>query len=179
MSNRVQRHSYRLSYLLRHSPESGNLVLDSQGWVSVEAVLTSTGMSREDLQAAVEQNDKNRFELDPVRDSIRARQGHSVEVDLGLEPVAPPAVLYHGTVRDALPALFASGLLPMSRQYVHLSSSVAVAENVAGRRSQGESMLLLIDAAGLAAAGIPIYCSTNGVYLASTVPPQFLSEGEW
>lgn len=177
MSNRVQRHSKRLSYLLRHSPESGNLVLDEQGWVGVDEVLASTGMSREDLQAAVDQNDKNRFELDG--DRIRARQGHSVSVDLGLEPVVPPAVLYHGTAREALPAIFASGLSPMSRQHVHLSSSVAVAANVAGRRSRGDAVLLLVDAAGLIAAGIPVYCSTNGVYLAPSVPPQFLTEGEW
>jgi putative RNA 2'-phosphotransferase len=45
----------------------------------------------------VARNDKRRFALDASDELIRAQQGHSAPVDLGLETVEPPLALYHGT----------------------------------------------------------------------------------
>src|SRR3712207_4805317 len=96
--------SKRLSLVLRHRPASVGLELDEQGWVDVTALLDAfaergTPVSRDDLARVVDTNDKQRFEWDHGTDRIRARQGHSVAVDLGLRPADPPAVLFHGTPR--------------------------------------------------------------------------------
>jgi RNA:NAD 2'-phosphotransferase (TPT1/KptA family) len=48
------------------------------------------------LQRIVAGTGKRRFESAGGR--IRAAQGHSADVDLGLAPVVPPDVLHHGTV---------------------------------------------------------------------------------
>ena len=67
-------------------------------------------------------------------------------VELGLEPVTPPPVLYHGTVERFLPSILATGLRRGSRQYVHLSPDAATAERTGRRR--GAPVVLVVDAAG-------------------------------
>ncbi len=54
-------------------------------------------------------SDKQRFALSPDGTRIRANQGHSVDVELGLEPAEPPAVLYHGTAAKHVGAIRAQG----------------------------------------------------------------------
>jgi putative RNA 2'-phosphotransferase len=44
----------------------------------------------------VKTNEKHRFSFSEDRSLIRANQGHSVKVDLGLEALPPPRFLYHG-----------------------------------------------------------------------------------
>lgn len=171
---RMVKMSKRLSYVLRHHPEVAGIELDPHGWAPVNALMGAIGLSEAELEAVVAQNDKNRFEWDRARGRIRARQGHSVAADLGLEPVAAPPVLFHGTTTAALPAILAEGLRPMSRQFVHLSPSVGVAEDVAGRRGRGTSVILVVDAEAFVAAGHELFMSTNGVYLARSVPAEFL-----
>src|SRR5918911_31718 len=89
-----------LALVLRHRPEVAGVALDPAGWVDVDelvAGLRRTGrrVTSDDVRRAVDADSKGRYELAHGR--IRAAQGHSVEVDLGLEPVVPPSVLYHGT----------------------------------------------------------------------------------
>ncbi|MFB2607322.1 RNA 2'-phosphotransferase, partial [Rhizobium phaseoli] len=84
-----------MSYVLRHAPEAAGLTLDAEGWVSfdeLEKALTSKyGVSRADIIAVIENNPKKRFTLADNR--IRANQGHSIDVDLALNPSEPPATL--------------------------------------------------------------------------------------
>ena len=141
----------------------------------MDVILHALGMDEDDLELVVIQNDKNRFEWDRQNGRIRARQGHSVPVDLGLQPVIPPEVLYHGTTEEALDQIFREGLLPMRRQAVHLSRTVEVALDVAGRRGRGQAVILAINARGLATRNIPVWESTNGVFLVDVVPPELLS----
>ena len=129
-------------------------------------------LSRGDLERVIRENDKQRFELSPDGARIRARQGHSISVDLGLEPRVPPDVLFHGTVARALPAIRHEGLRPMNRHHVHLSPDRDTAIHVGARR--GEPVILEIDAAGLHASGEPFYLTENGVWLVGTVPPSRL-----
>src|SRR5213592_4992602 len=89
-----------LSKHLRHQPESIGLTLDAGGWVEIDALIAAAAadglrMTREELDHVVAANDKQRFAIDGTR--IRASQGHSIEVDLGLPPATPPPFLYHGT----------------------------------------------------------------------------------
>jgi putative RNA 2'-phosphotransferase len=174
----VVRVSKRLSYVLRHRPDSVGLTLDDAGWVAVDALLTalaSSGLNltRADLEHVVATNDKQRFAFDDTGTRIRASQGHSVDVGLGYAPEAPPDVLFHGTVERFLPAILAEGLRPGRRHAVHLSPDVVTARRVGARR--GRPVVLRVDAAGLAAAGGEFSRSANGVWLVDAVPPEYLA----
>ena len=172
------RTSRRLSYVLRHRPDSVGIDLTESGWVGVDVLLralaeSGTTLSREDLERVVRTNDKQRFELDPVGDRIRARQGHSVEVDLALVPVEPPGVLFHGTPKRNLASILATGLDRRRRHHVHLSGDVGTAERVGRRR--GPAVVLAIDAAAMSAAGHEFWHTDNGVWLTDSVAPEFIS----
>src|SRR5919205_4452426 len=104
---RLLRLSKYLSKHLRHRPERLGLELQPGGWVEVDALLEACArqrfpVSRAELEEVVERNDKKRFAFDPSGTLIRAQQGHSVPVDLLLEPLEPPAELYHGTPERTL-----------------------------------------------------------------------------
>jgi putative RNA 2'-phosphotransferase len=166
-----------LALHLRHRPERLGLTLEPGGWVAVDALLAACQrdrfpITRERLQEVVEKNGKRRFSFDETGTRIRANQGHSVAVDLQLDPATPPAVLYHGTYPDAVEAILQGGLRRMSRHHVHLSKDIATARAVGMRR--GKPVVLAVDAAAMAAQGHVFYCSANGVWLVDEVPPAFL-----
>ncbi|ONI72803.1 RNA 2'-phosphotransferase [Actinosynnema sp. ALI-1.44] len=171
----VVRVSKFLSRHLRHRPEDIGLSLDEGGWVDIEELLAACArrggvLSREDLEFVVASNDKQRFAVDGNR--IRANQGHSVVVDLGLTAQRPPDVLYHGTVADSLERIRAEGLKPMARNDVHLSSDVDTAERVGARR--GKPVVLVVQAKAMHEAGHEFRLAENGVWLVAEVPPRFL-----
>ncbi|MFE2247446.1 RNA 2'-phosphotransferase [Streptomyces lavendulae] len=160
---------------LRHQPDRIGLVLDPQGWVEIDDLLSAAAahgfrFTRAELDHVVAANDKQRFAVDGTR--IRASQGHTVAVDLGLPEAEPPAFLYHGTVAAALDAIRAEGLRPMARHHVHLSPDRETATRVGARR--GRPVVLTVDAGAMHAAGHVFRISANGVWLAEVVPPEFL-----
>src|SRR5258707_5122159 len=121
-----------LSRALRHRPDSLGLALAPGGWVPVDALLIACAehhffITREELDEVVARNDKQRFAFDESGSRIRANQGHSVAVDLQLEPQTPPDVLYHGTGLKSVEIIGLDGLRKMSRQHVHLSRNVETA----------------------------------------------------
>lgn len=162
--------SKRLSYLLRHAPHEAGLVLEPGGWVPLDAVLAHLKLTRKQMEQIVAGSDKGRFSLKGNR--IRANQGHSVPVDLELEPTVPPEFLYHGTVPDALDAIGREGLRPMERHHVHLSPDVETARIVGARR--GSPVILRVQAGAMQRAGHTFFRSENGVWLTGGVPVAFL-----
>jgi putative RNA 2'-phosphotransferase len=172
-----RRVSKRLSFVLRHAPDSVGLRLDAAGWVDVGQLLDALGrhglrLTRAQLVDVVAANDKQRFAFDDTGGRIRASQGHSVPVELGYAATQPPPVLFHGTPVRNVPAILAEGLRPGSRHAVHLSPDVATAHAVGARR--GRCAVLQVDAAALAASGVPFHCAANGVWLVASVPPHAL-----
>lgn len=166
-----------LSYWLRHRPEAGGLELDPSGWTPTDDVLEALkrhGIACDGARLAevVRRSDKQRFEYSPDGSAIRARQGHSVAVELGWPPAQPPGTLYHGTVERFLPAIAREGLRAMKRHHVHLSPDAETATRVGSRR--GEAVVLRIDSAAMARAGHVFYLTANGVWLTEHVPPEFL-----
>lgn len=166
-----------LSYLLRHNPGAVGVTLDHAGWVDVDTLLAATAahgrsIDRVTLErlAAPTGTGKRRFEL--VAGRIRAAQGHSIPIELGLEPATPPALLYHGTVARLLPGIRADGLLPMGRHHVHLSANTQDATAVGARR--GRPVVLTVDAAAMHGTGATFYRATNGVWLTDHVRPEHI-----
>ncbi|GAA1800645.1 RNA 2'-phosphotransferase [Planosporangium flavigriseum] len=173
--------SKRLSYVLRHRPDSVGLTLDRNGWVAVDDLLAALAahgvrVGRAELDTVLAGNDKRRFAVEAGpdgRDRIRASQGHSIPIDLGLTPVTPPPVLYHGTSAAAVPSIRAEGLRKARRHHVHLSGDLSTAQRVGARR-RGPVEILTVDAAAMAADGHQFYRSANGVWLTDHVPPRYL-----
>ncbi|MBP9087274.1 MAG: RNA 2'-phosphotransferase [Kofleriaceae bacterium] len=121
-----------LSYILRHAPEHVGLVLDSEGWVSIEELLVKCraagrAFAFAALRDVVTTSPKQRFAISLDGQRIRANQGHSVAVDFGYPPVVPPAILFHGTYNDALARILVEGLQKMQRHHVHLSADIKTA----------------------------------------------------
>jgi putative RNA 2'-phosphotransferase len=163
--------SKRMSKALRHKPERIGLTLDASGWVAVSDLLNALGVTEEELREVVARNDKQRFTIEG--DRIRANQGHSVEVDLGLPVATPPDTLFHGTVAQFLDDILRDGLRPMSRHDVHLSPDVETARKVGSRR--GRPVILTVDAKAMSDAGHEFRLSANGVWLTRHVPASYLS----
>ncbi|MBB4897872.1 RNA 2'-phosphotransferase [Streptomyces griseomycini] len=160
---------------LRHQPEGIGLTLDEGGWVEIDTLIAAAAahgfrFTREELDHVVAVNDKRRFAVEGTR--IRASQGHSVAVDLGLPPATPPPCLYHGTVARALASIRAEGLRPMSRHDVHLSADRGTATRVGARR--GRPVVLSVDAAAMHRDGHVFRVSANGVWLTRAVPVRYL-----
>ncbi|EGJ76076.1 putative RNA 2'-phosphotransferase-like protein [Streptomyces sp. Tu6071] len=164
-----------LSRHLRHAPDRIGITLDHAGWTGIGPLLDAAAReglpaTRADLARVVAGNDKRRFAVEG--DRIRAQQGHSVPVDLGLEPLTPPPYLFHGTRPAALAAIRAEGLRPMTRHHVHLSADRETARRVGARR--GRPVVLTVRAGQLYEDGAAFLRSGNGVWLTAHVPPQYL-----
>ncbi|NKE57868.1 RNA 2'-phosphotransferase [Lentzea sp. PSKA42] len=167
---RMIRLSKRMSKALRHQPGRVGLALDPAGWVPVADLLNALGISETDLHEVVGRNDKKRFTIDG--DRIRANQGHSVEVELGLPTAVPPDALFHGTVAQFLDDIMRDGLRPMSRHDVHLSPDRETARRVGARR--GRPLILTVDAKAMHEDGHEFRLSANGVWLTQHVPARYL-----
>jgi putative RNA 2'-phosphotransferase len=177
MNKNQVRTSRFLSLILRHKPEEAGLTLDDSGWCSVDDLLRGCaangyGISREELDAVVAENDKKRFQFSGDGKRIRASQGHSIEVDLQYAPKQPPETLYHGTATRFIDSIKKLGLIKGSRQQVHLSADLDTAFKVGERH--GKPAVIPVDAKEMYASGIPFYLTPNGVWLVDAVPPRYL-----
>jgi putative RNA 2'-phosphotransferase len=167
-----------LSFILRHQPDSIGLTLDDSGWADVDELLEcarrhGTNIDRSLLDEVVATNEKQRFAFNGERTKIRASQGHSIAIDLALENIEPPEILYHGTATRFLKLIESQGLTRQSRQHVHLCAETETARNVGTRH--GMPAILQIAAGKMHAAGFEFYLSDNGVWLVDRVPPQFIT----
>jgi len=180
-TDQIIKKSKWLSKHLRHQPERIGIQLEEGGWVEVETLLKaahrySMMITREQLDEIVLKNDKQRFSFDESGLKIRANQGHSVEVDLQLEPQTPPDVLLHGTGKQNRDSILRDGLVKGRRHHVHLSRDLETATKVGMRH--GKPLVFNVDAKKMSADGHIFYCSENGVWLTDEVPPQYLSINE-
>lgn len=167
-----------LSLVLRHQPQTIGLQLDSAGWASIDELQARAAehgkpISRALLQQVVDSNDKQRFAISADGQRIRANQGHSFGVDLGLVPAVPPARLLHGTASRFLDAILKQGLDKRQRHHVHMTTDTVIARAVGQR--YGTAVLLAIDAETMQRDGHVFYESANHVWLTEHVPPRYLS----
>ncbi|MEM1263720.1 MAG: RNA 2'-phosphotransferase [Pseudomonadota bacterium] len=166
-----------LSLVLRHKPETIGVTLDDNGWVEVDELLLAMNaagrtVSSEQLEHVIANNDKQRFVIRDGR--IRASQGHSIGVDLGLADAVPPDTLFHGTATRFRDSILADGLRLMNRDHVHLSADIDTA--IAVGRWYGRPLLFTVAAARMVKDGRHFFLSENGVWLTGAVPATYLEE---
>lgn len=171
-----------ISYWLRHNPEDGGLAVDDFGWVSVERLLEAlrSRSLRVDLSFLLQLNksfDKIRWEIDEAGNRVRATHGHSFSVLLNDKVQLPPGVLYHGTALKNVPGIARQGLLPMRRQFVHLSETIETAIRVGARH--GKPILIEVETERLSKGGGRFYKTSDNVWLTSAVPVDELNFRPW
>ena len=179
--NREAYISKKMSYALRHNPDKYGLKLAEDGSVAVGTFLRAMNemhhfepsLTEDDIRQIMEHADKQRFAIEDER--IRALYGHSFQINVNHKQADPPDVLYHGTAHRFLDSIMEKGLLPLGRQYVHLSADVDTAEQV-GRRRDNNPVILVIDAKKASEDGITFYIGNDKVWLADRIPPEYIKQ---
>ena len=167
-----------ISLILRHKPEAIGISLDEHGWANVDELIA--GVSRTQpidmatLERIVAEDEKQRYSFNEDKTLIRANQGHSIPVDVELEEVEPPEILYHGTGEKYVASIDDQGLIPKSRLYVHLSPDEDTAKKVGQRH--GQTAIYTVPSGEMHKDGISFYRSVNGVWLVKAVPVKYLAK---
>jgi len=170
-----------VSHALRHEPWLYELQLDKEGWVSIEMLLESLRFHNEEwkdlnesyLIRMIDLSGKKRHEIKESK--IRALYGHTVPQNFERNPIAPPEILYHGTAKENLSSIIKEGLNPMKRQFVHLSTKINIAREVALRKSKNIA-ILEINAKEASEEGVSFYKGNELVWLVGSVLPKYICE---
>ncbi|MCD6323965.1 MAG: RNA 2'-phosphotransferase [Desulfurococcales archaeon] len=172
-----------MTAVLRHIPFEAGIILDVEGWVSIEKL--AEGIRRRwkkfswvkptHILAVAYLDPKGRFE---VRDGmIRARYGHSIPARIKYEVDNDVKVLYHGTPVTNLQSIMRSGLLRGRRLWVHLTLSPDDAIET-GLRHGRPVALLIVNAECLRSKGFEVFKASKAVRVVLRVPPECISSVE-
>jgi len=169
-----------LVFVLRHHPEKIGLKLDEKGSVDIDTLVRALqkrtsfkDASRGGIERLVASTvSGNRFEITGGR--LRAMYGHSLPQPVVYEPATPPTSLFYSTTEDDAGACLKSGLKGTQTRRVHLSTDAAAAKTV-GLRRTAEPVILKVDAARAAAAGVQFYLGGPAVWLSDDIPADCIS----
>ena len=170
--------SVKMSWLLRHCQEPLYIQLNG-GWAEVNTILSVlknsySEVTLDTIKQIVAEDEKGRYSFDATGMKIRANQGHSIpDVVIEMESPQPPEFLYHGTSTRFLDAIMSEGLKPMKRQFVHISPDYETAVQVGSRH--GKPVVLKIRAKDFVADGNELYRSSNGVWQAKYIAPEYFT----
>lgn len=176
-----QRLSKIISHALRHNPAAYELVMDEKGWVSLKDLVIGlrcsskewTNIQVQHIEDMVNNSPKKRFEIS--NNNIRALYGHSSAVHLSLDPAEPPAQLFVSLSAEEWEEAKNWGVKPSLRQYVHLSVRQDDAQDIGNKRDQ-EHILISVQAKDAFQAGNAFYAASPDVWLADTIPAEFLTQ---
>lgn len=170
--------SKEISYALRHAPWEYELEMDEYGWVDINQLIEALNRDKKwkdvqlsDLLVMIEKSEKKRHEI--VNGKIRAFYGHSIPMHICKKKQQPPNELFHGTARRFLENIKSAGLLPMSRQYVHLSCDMETAFQV-GKRHDAKPIILKINSREAWNNGVAFYHGNEKVWLADGIPFEYI-----
>ncbi len=165
-----------ISGALRHFPDDLGLAMNQHGWVDVDVLCDAMRTrykwsSKEKLFSIIESDEKGRYELQGRK--IRARYGHSVDVDLDYPENTLPE-LYYGASREEVDILLEKGIRPMKQRYVHLSTSIEKALEVANIHTD-DPVMIKINAKEAQENGVVMLSATENIVLSEEIPAEFLS----
>ena len=177
MSINLTETSNYMALLLRHQPEKGNIIIDTQGYTDVNSLLKALNIDKLTLDKIIREDKKQRYSYNSNSTKIRANQGHSLDyVKIDFKEYIPNGPIYHGTAKKFLDSILKTGLISQSRNYVHLSQDLNTAENVGIRHAKSRVNLVIfeIDYQKMIKDGYKFYISDNNVVLTEKVPKQYL-----
>jgi len=182
MNTSQENTSKLISYWLRHKPEEANLDVNEFGWTEIKRLISALqksniSISQTDLINLNNSFDKVRWEINLDEGLIRATHGHSFPLILDDKEKLPPETLFHGTSIISLPKIIENGLLPMSRQFVHLSENIEEATIVAKRH--GKPFIIEIETEKLIKAGWLFYKTSDNIWLTKQIPKEYLTFAPW
>lgn len=165
-----------ISLILRHKPETIGITLDEHGWADVDELIKGLSetynVDKNLFEKIVLEDEKQRYSFNDDRTLIRANQGHSIPVDVELEEMVPPNVLWHGTGKKYVESIERIGLIAKSRLYVHLSNDFETAKKVGSRH--GIPVIYKVNTKQMYIDGFTFYQSVNGVWLCKQVPAKYI-----
>jgi len=168
-----------LTGILRHFPDRYGLAMDEHGWIPLADIARAIAqrhrgypwLKSHHLVAIAETDAKGRYEVRNER--IRATYGHTVEVVLDLPTDEIPDRLYFPVTEEEAALVLEVGLKPVDRKRVHLSKTHDDARAAGAVRSPNP-VILEIDTVTARAKGVVILRAGRTVFLADSVPPEFL-----
>jgi len=164
-----------ISGALRHFPDDLGLAMNQHGWVDVDVLCDAMRTrykwaNKEKLFSIIESDEKGRYEV--KGNKIRARYGHSVDIDLDYPENALPE-LYYGASREEVDILLEKGIRPIKQRYVHLSTSVEKAKEVASIHTE-DPVMLVVNAEEARNDGVALLAATENIVLAEEIPAKYL-----
>ncbi len=164
-----------ISGALRHFPDDLGLAMNQHGWVDIDVLCDAMKTrykwaNKEKLFSMIESDEKKRYEV--LGRKIRARYGHSVDVDLDYPENTLP-MLYYGASREEVDILLEKGIKAVKQRYVHLSTSPEKALEVA-RIHTDDPVLIVVDAQEAQENGVRMLSATESIVLSEEIPPRYL-----
>jgi putative RNA 2'-phosphotransferase len=176
-------HIQLITTWLRHKPFKAGFKLDDYGWVGIEDLLKS--LKENDILATLEDLETinnampiKRWEIDSVKNKIRATHGHSVPIKIDLPFKKPPRILYHGSKIDLIPAVLKYGILPMWRQFVNLSSEEENAIEYSEKKN-GHSIIFGVSAEEMFINDFIFYNPQKTIWITRFIPLDYLFCNSW
>lgn len=168
--------SKKLSYVLRHDPQSIGIILDSSGYCDVAELIEKLSFDGTEITFAlidetVQNDKKNRFSFNADKTKIMANYGHSFPVNLELKSVNPPDILYHGTAKQSVNEILSGGIKKRKRNHVHLSDDYFIAYETGKRH--GKPIVFEVNARKMMKDGYKFYHSGT-VWLTEFVPVKYI-----
>ena len=165
-----------IALILRHKPKVIGITLDEHGWANVDELIQGVAKSRpfdmDMLEEIVDTDNKGRYTFNEDHTLIRANQGHSIPVDVELNKVSPPDILYHGSVVKYEQSIDEQGLISKTRLYVHLSKDYDTAVKVGSRH--GKPVIYKVLSGKMDEDGFDFFLSKNNVWLTDHVSVDYL-----
>ena len=172
LDNKLKKVSINLSKILRHQAENRNLKINDGGWVKLDDILKCKefkGISIDEINYIVENNNKKRFSTNIVNDIlyIRANQGHSINkikddnLLTEIKDINYINNVVHSTFRKNLDLIKKNGLCKMKRNHIHFAKT----KNVSSGIRKNADVYIYIDVVKAMNDGIKFYDSSNGVIL--------------
>ena len=165
---------------LRHFPDKLGLLMDGHGYVDINSLIDSIGTSRSGfnwlkphhIRALVETDPRGRYQIDGGM--IRAKYGHSINVDLTDLPLAKADEFFYPVTEEESDIVIESGIRPIDRKKVHLSISIKKALE-AGRARSDNTLVLRIDGLKAREDGVEIYQASDDVCVTDWIDPKYIS----
>jgi len=166
---------------LRHFPEKIGLIMDGHGFVDISSLIDALGTSRSGfnwlrphhIKALVETDPRGRYQIDGGM--IRAKYGHSINVDLSDLPFADNDEFFYPVTEEESDIVIESGIHPIDRKKVHLSTSIKKAIEAGSVRTD-VPIILRIDGVKTREEGVEIYQATDNVCVTDHIDAKYLSK---